>query len=148
MSFAATLVHKSKKPSESDKWFCELDGFETTYTKGTGLRTITRRTGERIKVTLHPRTVSELGEWHVCTKPVDPTKDELLQSLALDAQCYENTPDLDAFANEYGYTDKASAAIAAFEGCRKASAFFRSRGLDPFSEVFSEEFEQGEEVAQ
>ncbi len=139
MPFEATLVHKSRKPSEPDRWFCVLDGFETTYQKGTGLRKLTKRVWGGVKATLHPKTVYELGEWQVWTKPVDPTRDELLQSLALDAQCYENTPDLDSFATEYGYSDKVSTAIATFEGCRKASAFFRSRGLDPFSEVFSDE---------
>ena len=122
--FKAVLIHRSTKQKESDRWAVSIDGFDTFYSKGIGLRV-------GAKLSYRPNVI-ELGEFWARSKTVDPTAEEVLSALASDAQCYTDSRDIDEFARDFGYQDgPISKALEAFEGCRKAAHFFASRGLNP-----------------
>jgi hypothetical protein len=67
------------------------------------------------------------------------TPEEAMASLALDASCYSNGPDLDTFASELGYDgSKPSEIVRAFEACRRVWETFALLGLDPNAPCFQE----------
>lgn len=126
--FKAVLIHRATKlKGEFDKWAVVIDGFETFYSKGIGLREGFQVPHGRISLWDEEQFLDKRK-----SQTVDPTAAEVLAALASDAQCYLDSRDIDEFARDLGYQDgPVSKTIEAFEGCRKAAHFFQSRGLDP-----------------
>lgn len=120
--FVAKLTHRAATSKDQDRWMVSVDGFVTTFSKGTGLR-------EGVK---DYRTVWEQEQFrdHRKSRPIDPTMREVVECLALDAQSYVDALDVDDFAANYGF-EKPSEAIKAWEGCRAVAKFFQERGLSP-----------------
>jgi hypothetical protein len=125
--FTATLIERSQDPKTPDKWMVSIDGFVTTYTKGTGLRE-----GHKMPygggVTIHD--MEQFRDPRL-SRTVDPTAEEILQSLSSDASCFLGARDIDDFAADFGGEQPISQTLKAWEGCRDAAAFFQRRGLDP-----------------
>jgi len=127
MELKVALIHKAKDPQDGpDRWYVEVSDehgtFGTPYSKGIGLRA-------GYKLPFRP-TVYDMGEWHHKSKPVDPTLDEVLEGLAVDASCYEESRDIADFRANFNPDGKISAIKDEWEACRKALRFFTDRRLN------------------
>jgi hypothetical protein len=129
ISFTATLVERAATPKDQDRWMVDVDGFTTSYSKGTGHRV--SKDGKPLPFVYSP-TVHDMEVFNdpKRSKTVDPTLDEVLEALAFDASCVVECDDVDDFAAEFGYEGSISETLEAFDGCKKALLFFAKRGLN------------------
>src|SRR5574338_1619670 len=91
LPFTATLTKRAATWKDSDEWTVNIDGFLTTYRKGTGLRE-GYKPKDWCRLTVYD--VEQCNARGVGggyrSRHVDPTLREVLCSLAMDAQSFLN----------------------------------------------------------
>ena len=150
MELKVALIHKAKDPQGGpDRWYVEVSDehgtFGTPYSKGIGLRAGHDKWQALYKPGTLRNSIWQWEKFSLLTKPVDPTLDEVLESLAADASCYEESRDIDDFRANFNPDGKISEVQDQWEACRKALRFFTDRRLD--WQDFTEEAREAREAS-
>lgn len=136
-----TLAGDAKHPVwrfDGVKIKCGLLTFETTYTFGIANPVPEKGRVQRADSLSQDALSSLHAEYIHKAGTCDPecVAFTIAWGTFADAESYENNPDLDTFAQEFGYADKPSVTLAAFEGCCKADAFWRHIDAPALKEAF------------
>ena len=148
MGFA--LETKCIDPGSTDrqsewKFVLSCDGIthEATYTAGSGIReipcTTTDSKGRKMRVWKEiPQAPSP--EQARSSRPIRPTLTDIVYCVWSDAQCYDQTRDIDEFQNEYCVDLSVSAILRMWKGCKDAYMFFDQADIDQDAliEIFEE----------
>lgn len=83
------------------------------------------------------------GKWdYLLYRPSEPTKNEVLQSLSLDASTFISMPTFEEWCRDFGYDDDSIKAKKIFDTCYEQTAKVKSfLGTDDFNTLLDTDFD-------